>query len=216
MSIDDFADEITALLWRDHDERVNAAIDSMCLGEYRFRLDSQAGAADVYGLGARLVELPTLVDLSGAMPAEWAVRTVALIRDLTAQGVNVAWRLRLGKVVDWHVLSHLWPPREIVGRQAGMVAEWRRTHYLGKCVYRQGPGFVQVRDRRDGELTKFTIDADDHLTTIEPLLQGAATQTIPADVFADYATEDLLMQVGEFAVWLPYRVRRWPIPSMVV
>jgi hypothetical protein len=206
--------EITVVLWLDHDERVNA-LPRMALGVHDIH-PAPAVADRLCDLGARRVDLPELVDLSEAAESAPAVRTLGLIRELTARGISVGWRLRLSERSDWRALSHLWPPHQVVGAPEDVATQWRRTHYLGKCLYRHGPGFVQVRDRRGGELVKFTIDEPDYLAAITVALDGTPACDVPADVLANYAAENLLTQVGNLALWLPYRARRWPTPSMAV
>jgi hypothetical protein len=207
---------VVARLWRDHDGRVNA-LPGMALGTHSVWPERGGGAADrFYDLGARLVDLPELVDITGAAPSATTVWTLALIRDLTRLGVKVGWRLRLDQQTDWRMLNHLWPPQEILGRTEEVASNWRQSHYLGKCTYRHGPGFVQVRDRRDEQLVKFTIDENCYLAAITPLLHGVPARDVPGPVFADYLAENLLLRVGELALWLPYQVLRWPVPSFVV
>src|SRR6188472_2270747 len=142
--------EILTVLWRDYDERVYT-LPGMIIGVYRAGTDIGVAAERFRDIGARRVDLPELVDLSGAADPVTTVQTLALIRDLTGLGVMVGWRLRLGAGTDWRALGHLWPPHTVLGGTADgtesvdPAARWRSTHYIGKCVYRHGPGFVQVR-----------------------------------------------------------------------
>jgi hypothetical protein len=208
--------EISIVLWRDHDERVNTVASEMFLGTRRVHSNTSKWADDIYALGARRVDLPELIDLSGDASPAVTASALALIRDLTASGITVGWRLRLGRDTDGATLTHLYPPQEILDDAQDIARHWQATHYLGKCAYRYGPGFIQVRDRRTGTLLKFTIDDPEHLTAVELLLNGVDQRELPASIFSDYAQERLLTRIGSLALWLPYRICRWPIPSMVV
>ena len=215
--------------WRDHDPTARE-LPGMFLGEVDTSGDP-AGAADrIWQLGARRVQLPETVDLTGRAGPERAVRTVSalsLVRDLTARAILVDWELRLGPATDaWKVLGHLQPPRTLHTPDAPDTPDtpdadetlqaWRRGHYLCKCLWRVGPGFVQIRDRRWGELRRFTADEPEYRTTIERLAYGAPADTVPAAVLDDFRAERLALDIGPLAWWVPYRVNRWLQESMAI
>ncbi|WBB96887.1 DUF5825 family protein [Solwaraspora sp. WMMA2080] len=175
-----------------------------------------------------------------------AVRRLVLVRELTSYAIEVDWSIRLpgGDGDLWRVYGHLRPPAtvEIVGAAgatgaAGSVdaagsagaepdaesdpgtvvaAAWRDAFYFDKCTYRRGPGFVQVRDRRAGRLNLLTIDDPAYLAVLEQLLDGAGMTTVDLDIAREFGEEGLVTKVGDQLVWLPHRLRRWPLPSMVV
>jgi tetratricopeptide (TPR) repeat protein len=62
-------------------------------------------------------------------------------------------------------------------------------------------------------LSRFTIDDPEYLAALDVLSGGADVDTVPASVLDDSVAENLVWLVGRTAVWLPYRVRRWPWPS---
>jgi hypothetical protein len=84
------------------------------------------------------------------------------------------------------------------------------------CVFRRGPGFVEVRDRRRGTLEILTLDEPDLLAAIDPLLEGVAAADLPAALLAELREADLVAEQGGLVWWLPARVYRWPNPSMIV
>ena len=51
---------------------------------------------------------------------------------------------------------------------------------------------------------------------MDALCSGAPRTAVPPHVLADFVGEHLVGEVGDQAWWLPYRVRRWPWPAMVV
>jgi hypothetical protein len=170
-------------------------------------------AAALFAAGVRWVRVPEPVDL--AAPA--AVPVLTLLRDLTALGVSVDWEVLAPHGFDWVAVSHLYPPRAVLGDPTGVIQpEWERQFYVGRLVYRRGPGFVQVRDRRRGRLQLHTIDEPDHLLAVEQLLLGHDPAALPPAVLDDFHGADLLGMAGDVAWWLPYRARRWPRPPMVV
>jgi hypothetical protein len=140
-----------------------------------------------------------------------------LVRDLTSYGIVVGWQLRLGAADRWQTLSHLAPPAVVLAPDGESIRrEWAETHYMGKCLYRHGPGFVQVRDRRFGELRLFTIPEPEYRAAIGTLAEVAPATAVARPIMSEFLAEDLAGQVGEIAWWLPYRVRRWPNPSVIV
>ncbi|QGV77109.1 DUF5825 family protein [Streptomyces ficellus] len=210
------------LAWRDYDPAA-CELPGMYLGEIALP-GPPAGESDrLWGLGARRVRLPDPVDLSGEPDpgrAASAVGALSLVRDLTARAVLVEWDLRLDPADGdgWQALSHLQPPRRLEGPAGADEAlrSWRRGHYLCKCLWRKGPGFVQIRDRRWGELRRFTADEPEYAEAIERLAHGAPADSVPRAVLDDFRGEALVLDVGPLAWWLPYRISRWLQESMTI
>lgn len=200
--------------WRDRLDEAKA-LPGMALGTASVRADA---AERLFAAGVRQVDLRDTVDLSGGAPPE-AVAALTLVRDLTGMGVEVRWRLAYdggGDLVG--DLGHLHPPAQILGPAdaADIRRRWREDFFLCKCVHRRGPGFVQVRDRRSGRLHLLTIDEPDYLRAIDVLLAGARAGKVPPDIVGAFEQERLVATVGGILWWLPYRVRRWPLPAMTV
>ena len=206
------------------------AVPGMDLGLVDLREDPEEAAIRWFHEGIRKVTLPGLVDLAAAgrdgdpqLRADM-VRRLVLVRELTGHGVAVEWRLRLGRNADehWSALRHLQPPTELLMPDevstdpAQALSEWRSGFYLDMCTYRLGPGFVQIRDRRTGKLNLITIDDADYLAVMRTLDTGAELRGPSLDIAREFAAEGLVMNVGTTLVWLPYRLRRWPLPSLVV
>ncbi|MGW1274395.1 DUF5825 family protein [Streptomyces sp. NPDC002491] len=207
--------------WRDLDPQART-LPGMSLGS--LPVSAQTDEVDrLWDLGVRHAELDTDVDLSTGDPTAQrrAVDRLCLVRDLTARAVSVDWDLRLSpreSAHDWKVLSHLQPPRTITGLEDAQEAlhAWRTRHYLCKLVWRQGPGFVQIRDRRWGDLRRFTADEPRYREAIALLDTGVHHTDVDADVLSEFTAEHLVLRVGELAWWLPYRVSRWLQEAMAV
>lgn len=215
---------LTVTAWRDYDPEA-CALPGMHLGAVDLAGPVAEECDRLWESGARRVRLPGVVDLTdaGTGTPEAAARTVralSFVRDLTARAVLVEWRLRLapGPEDHWQVLCHLQPPQGIEGHPAGDEAlrTWREGHYLGKCLWRRGPGFVQIRDRRWGRLLRFTADEPHFQEAIDRLAYGAPADSVPADALADFREEKLVLAVGDLAWWLPYRVNRWSQEAMAI
>ncbi|MBD0741703.1 DUF5825 family protein [Streptomyces sp. CBMA152] len=214
---------LTVTAWRDYDPEA-CGLPGMDLGERELTGPVDAESDGLWELGARRVRLARPVDLAGAGnpdTAEHAVRALSLVRDLTARAVLVEWELLLDPAAPddaWRALGHLQPPQRLEGpgEAAEVLESWRRGHYLCKCLWRQGPGFVQIRDRRWGDLRRFTADEPEYREAIADLSYGAPAADVPAAVLADFLGEQLVLQVGELAWWLPYRVSRWLQEGMVL
>lgn len=201
--------ELTA--WRHHDERLLAEPGVAMPVPARGPDDDADGfAADLYARGARRVRLPGVVDLA-AGPAG-TTKAIALVRALTGQGIVVDWRV-LVDPARWRIHGHLYPPAEVIGRK-DVADAWREEFYLCKFLYRHGPGFIQIRDLRTGELSSVTLDEPEYMAALHQLLPGAPETAIAPDILADFDAESLIWRSGGEAVWLPYRVQRWPWPAL--
>ncbi|MFI1168854.1 DUF5825 family protein [Streptomyces sp. NPDC020801] len=208
------APELTVRAWRDHDPQARH-LPGMSLGP----LPVTPGSRDVerlWAMGVRHAELDAAVDLGAAGPAAHraAVDRLRLVRDLTAHAVSVDWECRLPSqepAQQWKVLSHLHPPRTLTGPADPQEAlhRWRTRHYLCKLVWRQGPGFIQIRDRRWGDLRRFTADEPRYQDAIALLDPGAHHADVPAGVLEEFTAEHLVLRLGDLVWWLPYRVSRW-------
>ncbi|MFG2149576.1 DUF5825 family protein [Streptomyces sp. NPDC048696] len=214
---------VTVAAWRDYDPEA-CTLPGMFLGDLELTGPVGEESDRLWQSGARRVRLTAPVDLADLRApgaAEHAVRALSLVRDLTARAVLVEWRLRLDPAAPddtWRVLSHLQPPQRLDGPAdaAGALRGWREGHYLCKCLWRQGPGFVQIRDRRWGDLRRFTAEEPEYREVIGALAYGARADSVPDAVLADFVGERLVLEVGDLAWWLPYRVNRWIQEAMAI
>ncbi|MDT0444263.1 DUF5825 family protein [Streptomyces johnsoniae] len=210
--------------WRDYDARVLDA-PGMYLGDIPLTGSARALVDRLWDLGARYVEIPALVDLgdpAGPAEPERTVHLLSLVRDLTAQAIYTQWHLRLPAgprtVPSWTPFSHLHPPTTLLGvPDAGThLARWRATHYLGKCQWRRGPGFYQLRDRRFGGLRRYTLTDPAYRSAVDTLIPGAPAEAVPEPVLTALTAEHLAHPVGTHVCWLPYATRRWTQSAMLI
>jgi hypothetical protein len=206
-------------LWRDHDEEL-LRIPAISMGSRPVGTGDPAElAAALYRDGVRRVALEGPVDLSGGQPPATVVARLLLVAALTSWALVVDWELRLGgDPAGWRLLNHLYPPRVVAGADTTTQIrdDWREGFCLCRCVWRQGPGFVEVRDRRAGSLARFVIDEPDYLQAIDRLSAGCPAAQVSPGVLEDLVNEGLAGRIGDLAWWMPYRVRRWPPAALVV
>lgn len=212
----DAAEPVRVELSRDYDQDA-ARLPGMTLGTRYLTGACAPAAAGWYREGARHVRLPVPVDLCpDAGPA--SARSLALVRELTAHGAAVDWtaRCRDGCHGD-DLFAHLYPPTVLTGDTDGAAtARWRERFFLGRCVYRRGPGFVEVRDRRFGSLELVTIDEPAHLAAIPAMTEGVVEAEVPAGVRRDLVDARLAVARAGRLWWLPTRAYRWPFPALIV
>ncbi|MFH8573947.1 DUF5825 family protein [Streptomyces sp. NPDC017993] len=178
-------------------------------------------ALDRFRAGARHATLHETVDLTGASAPATALRRLAVVRELTGMGIPVDWSVRLRTADDWRRLGHLTPPRHL--RLPGDPEEgagyalraWRAAHLPGMCIWRKGPGFVEIRDHRGDPARVELLDGPAALSAQSMAADGATDHALPADLSADWLRRDLLLAVGPQVLWLPCRPHRWPFPAML-
>jgi Family of unknown function (DUF5825) len=176
--------------------------------------------------GQRLISVAKPVELS-ARDAYATSSFVAWLRDTLADWALVDWH---GDVsgVDTTLLWHLPPPSEPLDLPgdppatkpaeppAAAVTRWREAFRPGLCYYRNGPGFIQVKDVRDlRRSVRMTLDHPAHLEAFRTCLRPARVSALFLPVqFAveQLAAERLILLIGGYATSLPVRMRRWPIP----
>ncbi len=201
--------------WRDHHPEA-MALPGMALGVREQDTDRRRWVARLYDEGVRAVEISEPVDLCAHAGARSA-GALMLVRELTVVGIEVRWRARCPDgcgCADRY--GHLHPPQEVLGAPAVVTDTWRDTFFPCKCVFRRGPGFTEVRDRRRGTLEMFTIDEPRHLAAIEAMTDGVPVHEIAPDVLAELTAADLVAEHAGHVWWLPSRVHRWPFPPLVV
>jgi len=201
--------------WRDR-EPATRDIAGMYLGTVRVH-NPVATAGSMFDDGARYVRLPTTVDLDSDDPG--VVTALALVRELTSYGVAVDWDVNLGAEPGrWFLLSHLYPPRLIASMSLGKaeLETWRNTYHMAKLGYRRGPNFIQVRDYRTGALKRHIIRLRDHQRALAPLLTGVASAALSKPLSNTYHRQGLIIDVRGRVLWLPYRIRKWPLSNIVM
>ena len=199
--------------WRDAGTR---RLPGSALGITVVAMPISDSARDLYRSGARCVRVVEPVRLC-ADASERSARSLILIRELTGLGAAVSWTAECDDgCVASRRFSHLFPPATVEGAQPSAADEWRERYLPCMCVFRRGPGFVEVRDRRSGTLEILTIDDAGSLAAIDRLLDGVAAAELPDAERAVLREAELLTEQGGLAWWLPARVHRWPNPSMIV
>jgi hypothetical protein len=236
----------TVLVHRRHADPATLAVAGMAARTTRLGADPVARVTELYEQGARHITLTEPVDLSSAADAGRAARALVALREMTARTIAVDWQLRLGGPTDAHgdgredmvhaaapdaadgqdadldpavnLIIHLNPPELISGvrNAAAMLAAWRSGYFFHACIHRRAPGFIQVRDRRYGQLSRITIDEPDYLAVINAIQSPAPAAGLPEGIVADLEAENLVGRIGGLVWWVPYRVRRWPMPAMAL
>lgn len=212
----------TVLVYRRHTDPATLAVAGMAACTTLLGTDPVASVTRIYEQGARHVTLPEPVDLSSAAGAERALRVLVGLREMTARAIAVEWRLHLGGPLEAaalvNLISHLSPPERISGvRDAQTLLDtWRSGYFFNACIHRRAPGFIQVRDRRYGELSMITIDDPDYLAVVDALQLPAPAADLPEGILADFEAESLVGRIGDYVWWVPCQIRRWPTPAMAL
>ncbi|MFF3491140.1 DUF5825 family protein [Streptomyces sp. NPDC002795] len=146
-------------------------------------------------------------------------RAVQFLRECQATGLSTHWETAAvpGYTYDLRTLHHLPPPAQQADETSELTT-WRAEHAYGMLYHRRGPGFVTVMDRRERPASaRFTLDHPDLLTAFHTLSDATRLDTLaPAhqEAAVHLAEEGLTLIVDGWAVALPPRMRRWPVPCM--
>ncbi|MEU9959507.1 DUF5825 family protein [Streptomyces sp. NPDC050982] len=173
---------------------------------------------DLHGRGVRYVALDEPVSLRSPAPRD--LRALDFVRIATARGLLVHWHLRAGRraepeLTDHH-LTHLQPPVSLDGGgSAERLARWRDRFYVGRCAWRRGPGFVQIRDRRGGVLQLFDLTEPEYVRAVA-LLEEQRPDDVDPGVLTALRAEHLVLTFDGLDWWAPSMIDRWPAPSMLL
>jgi uncharacterized protein DUF5825 len=144
-----------------------------------------------------------------------SLRVLRFLRDAKGNGLTVRWHGSIGEGLPWSELSHLDAPAQ---SQMASRPDMRSRGVDDRTMYwRSGPGFVRVRDRRSGNDTRLVTFGDETLVDVFQRVQEPA-DTAEFDERRRAALEFLVGQrlvltLGLFALGLPYRISRWPVPA---
>jgi Family of unknown function (DUF5825) len=181
-------------------------------------LDLEAAVRD--GIQSVRIDAPQI--LSAERP-EATLALVRLLREAAADGIPIAWHGEVAPSIDVSLLVHL-PPPERTGTGTGddhaAIVAWRERYRPGLCYFRLGPGFAFMKDVRDVEASaRFQVNLAQAPRAIERLEAVATVDHLDAAttaVLEDLEAERLVLRLGELVTILPYRMRRWPVPSLEV
>lgn len=202
-------------LWLDPDPAARE-LPGFALGRRTLPGPVRAEVTALHRAGVRCLRLTEPVLLCADAPAASA-RALMLLREATGQGLAVLWQAVCADgCAARRRFHHLYPPERLTGAAQDVLADWHATYFPCKCVFRRGPGFVEVRDRRFGTLELITIDEPAHLAQLDALTEGVETGLLPDAVRRDLAEAGLIAEQAGRAWFLPARVRRWPFPSLTV
>ncbi|WP_420834183.1 DUF5825 family protein [Streptomyces yunnanensis] len=115
------------------------------------------------------------------------------------------------------MFSHLFPPSDLEGpRGAEALNIWRARYHVGRCFFRRGPGFLQIRDRRHAGLRRLTVSDPACVSAVESLAADRRADSVPAAAMSVFEKHHLAVRTGGSVWWAPYRLRRRASPSWEV
>ncbi|MEU3859229.1 DUF5825 family protein [Streptomyces sp. NPDC028722] len=163
------------------------------------------------------VETAGPLDLSGS--GRGTAEAVRFLRECQSLGLRVDWRAAGTPSYDPALLHHLPPPTALPSPAPGQ-AGWRAAYGHGILYHRRGPDFVTVLDRRErGTAVRLTLDHPALVATFLRLLEPTPPDALdPAgrEALGLLVDERLVLTAGGWAVSLPPRIRRWPVPCTAI
>ncbi|NMO20399.1 hypothetical protein HPC49_33610 [Pyxidicoccus fallax] len=183
---------------------------------------TDAQLARLVALGCVELRVPWVMEL-GEQRAEQSAHFVRLLRDCTSHRLRVRWRGAARPPIASWTLYHLEPPESGGTPELDEAARrWRQAHAYGRCYWRAGPGFMLVKDRREGRsATQFLLDDAATRSVFEALsvpkrVESLDTEPEARKALADLQEEALVLELGPWRVALPFRMRCWPVPFIAV
>jgi hypothetical protein len=162
------------------------------------------GCRPLWEAGVREVTITGPVALSAAEPVP-SLRLLRFLREAACYGIAVRWHVgAAGLDMGLPLLHHLPAPA------SPSVPGWAASYRYGLCYYRQGPDFLAVHDARFITVRRHLLqgqERDAFLRCSQPTIAGPLDR--PLRWLVD---QGLILRLGDMALSLPYRLRRWPIP----
>jgi hypothetical protein len=161
----------------------------------------------------RAAEQDTTLAFGQSVAAD--LELMRFLREATSHAVRLRWTLAGVPLLPLSTHVHLLRPVAGVDAASSAYAmRWAAGYRYGTFFYRQGPGFVVVKDvRPDLPPSRMVIDSG-----AEHFVAMAAARTVgdlppeAVDVLADAEEAGLVLRHDGHILVLPYRMRHWPVP----
>ena len=148
---------------------------------------------------------------------------IRFLRDATGHGVRVLWGGWCDPELPLDQLVHLYPPEyTLKGPADGLVERWRQSYRYGLLYWRQGPGFIKIKDARPfpGNPVKVTFGDPRLLSAFgrleEPVDLAAYHEDWWPSAIDTFHQTHLCFASDGMGIRLPYRMRVWPIPAFSI
>jgi Family of unknown function (DUF5825) len=142
-----------------------------------------------------------------------------LLREATSHAVRLRWTLAGVPSLPLRTHIHLIPPIGGAGDAAAAHArEWAAGYRYGACYYREGPGFVTIKDvRPGGEPVRMTIrDGAGHFLAMSRARDESDLAAQTAALLGTAEQAGLLIRHSGRLLILPYQIRHWPVPCVAI
>jgi hypothetical protein len=141
------------------------------------------------------------------------------LRDATSDAVRLRWILGGLPSLPLRSYVHLVPPlRGVDEATAEHARGWQADYRYGSYFYREGPGFVTVKDVRPGEEPRrLTIDeGSEHFLAMTTATTVADLDPEATELLEVAEEAELVIRQGDLLLTLPYRLRHWPVPYVAI
>ncbi|WDZ83216.1 DUF5825 family protein [Micromonospora cathayae] len=141
------------------------------------------------------------------------------LREVTSHAVRLRWRLAGVPSFPLHTHVHLVAPSGGVDPESARYAlRWTAGYRYGSFFYRQGPGFVMIKDvRPESEDARMTIDEGaEHFLAMADARTVSELAPAARDLVDTVAEAGLLLRADDRILVLPHRMRHWPVPYLSV
>lgn len=149
--------------------------------------------------------------------AQRSLEFIRFLRDAISYGLQIEWKSIFKKSANIRYFIHLPPPSSGIKSRV-----WNREYSYGKMFWRKGPGFILIKDMRSvSKQTRYIFDDMASLEAFQNIqtpihLSEMQYSSKIKDAIHEFISEGIALQIGEYILALPYRMRNWPIPYTAI
>jgi ribosomal peptide maturation radical SAM protein 1 len=197
----------------------NSAVAVQLTGALSLQWPSAELLGQLAAQGLVEVQVPWEMEI-GEQDHEVSAHFVRFLRDCTSQRLRVQWKGQMSNTLKPRVLLHLEPPMLPDTTPQEALRTWNAEHSYGRCFWRLGQNFLTIKDMRQPRgAARFTLERGPVYELFTELAAPRRMQELvqhDREALDALIQEDLVLQLGDWFVALPYQIRHWPIPFATI
>ncbi|WP_224367102.1 RiPP maturation radical SAM C-methyltransferase [Hyalangium versicolor] len=197
----------------------NSAVAVQLTGELSAQWPSSQQLGQFAAQGLVEIRVPWEMEI-GAQHPEESIHFVRFLRDCTSHRVRVQWKGQTANTLKPRTLLHLEPPVLPENAPEEALRTWDAEHSYGRFFWRLGQNFLTIKDmRQPRDASRFTLERGPVYELFTQLQAPHRLQDLSGhdrEALDALLEEDLVLQLDDWFVALPYQIRHWPIPFATI